>query len=173
MTSFDKCAPCPCPCRSEQYLNAAEQSLKSLQVRAMSRRFIRRPGRLVRPALYRRPRARRRYARFHLGPCSVWPEDVVAQQSSKRGARLADWSNGRRIRWSLQRDPNTEEVDAPLVESGIPPGCLLIAEVVDWTVVPSPPGRRKGSVVGRPWWLTRPPGPLSVPPGGSLEVATL
>src|SRR6202020_1143637 len=92
----------------------------------------------------RRPRARRRYARFRLGPCSVWPEDVVAQQSSKRGARLAGWSNGRRVSWSLQRDPNTEEVDAPLVESRIPPGRLLIAEVVDWTVVPSPPGRRKG-----------------------------
>src|SRR5208337_2850679 len=97
----------------------------------------------------------------------------LAVGSSKHNARLAKWRSGRRVSGPLQRDPDSEEPEAPLVEPGVPHGCFLVAPVVDWATSPLPPGRRERSA---PIWvrrLTRSPRCGSVSPRGLVEVATV
>ena len=73
----------------------------------------------------------------------------------------------------LQRDPDSEEPEAPLVEPGVPDGRFLVAEVVDRAVPPCPPGGRERPVPRRPRRLTVSPRSGSVAPRGAVEVATL
>ena len=73
----------------------------------------------------------------------------------------------------LQRNPDPEEPEAPLVEPGIPEGCFVVAVVVNGTVPPWPAGWRKRPVPGRPWRLTRSPGRGPVSPRRTAEVAAL
>ncbi len=74
---------------------------------------------------------------------------------------------------SLQRNPDSEEVEAPLVESVIPHGGFLVAVVVDGAVPPLPAGRRERPVPSWPRWLTASPGCGSIAPRGVVEVAAL
>jgi hypothetical protein len=73
----------------------------------------------------------------------------------------------------LQRDPDPEEPEAPLVEPGVPNRSFLVAPVVDGAVPPLPAGRRERSVPRRPRRLTRSPGCGSVTPRGPVEITTL
>jgi hypothetical protein len=73
----------------------------------------------------------------------------------------------------LQRDPDPEEPEAPLVEAGIPSGRFVVAVVVDGPVPPLPAGRRKRPIPRRPWRRTVSPRCGPVTPRGTVEVAAL
>lgn len=73
----------------------------------------------------------------------------------------------------LQRNPDPEEPEAPLVEAGIPDGRLVVAVVVNGAIPPRPAGRRQGPVPRRPRWLTPAPGCGPVPPRRAVEVAAV
>jgi hypothetical protein len=73
----------------------------------------------------------------------------------------------------LQRDPDPEEPEAPLVEPGIPDGCFVVPVVVNGAVSPWPTGWRKRPVPRRTWRLTPSPRRGPVSPRGTVEVAAL
>jgi hypothetical protein len=73
----------------------------------------------------------------------------------------------------LQRDPDSEEVEAPLVRPLVPRGSLLVSKVVDGATVPLPSGWRYLSTPARPRRLTGAPRRGSFAPWGPLEVTTL
>lgn len=88
-------------------------------------------------------------------------------------ARFANRRSGRLVSYRSQRDPHSEEPEAPLVETGIPDRGFLVAPVVDRAVVPAPTGRGKRSIPRRPRRLARAPGSGAVAPRGAVEVAAL
>ena len=94
-----------------------------------------------------------------------------------RDARLANRRSGHRVNGLLtgflQRDPNSEEPEAPLVEPVVPHGVFLVAPVVDRATYPLPTGRRERPAPLRPRWCARSPRCGSVAPRGPVEVATL
>ena len=73
----------------------------------------------------------------------------------------------------LQRNPDSEEPEAPLVELGVPERILLVAPVVDRATYPLPTGCRKRPTPVRPRWRASAPGRRAVAPRGSVEVAAL
>lgn len=73
----------------------------------------------------------------------------------------------------LQRNPDSEEPEAPLIESGVPHGSLLVAPVVDRAISPVPAGRRERPVPIGPRRLAGAPWRGSVTPRRTAEVATL
>src|SRR6202034_140741 len=74
---------------------------------------------------------------------------------------------------SLQWDPNSEEVEAELVELRVPERRFLVAPIVDRPVVPRSTGRRKRPVPCRSRWLAGTPRCGSVPPRSVVEVAAV
>src|SRR6516165_4257409 len=75
--------------------------------------------------------------------------------------------------YRLQRDPDPEEPEAPLVKSGIPHGRFVVTPVVDWAIRPAPTGRRKRPVPRWPRRSAPSPGSRAVPPRSPVEVTAL
>ena len=73
----------------------------------------------------------------------------------------------------LQRNPDSEEPEAPLVESGIPHGSLLVAPVVDRPISPMPTRRGERPVPVGSRRLAGSPRCRPVTPRGPAEVTTL
>lgn len=73
----------------------------------------------------------------------------------------------------LQRNPDPEEPEPPLVEAGVPHGCFVVAVVVDGAVSPRRAGGRKWPIPCRPRWCTVSPRAGAVAPRGAVEVAAL
>jgi hypothetical protein len=71
---------------------------------------------------------------------------------------------------SLQRDPDSEEVEAPLVEPRVPARVLVVAVVVDRSVVPTPSWWGKRPAPVRTGRLAGTPRRRSVAPRSSVEV---
>lgn len=88
-------------------------------------------------------------------------------------ARLAGWRSGRSYYCCLQRNPDSEEPETPLIEAGIPHGSLLIAPVIDRAVSPVRTGRGERPVPRGSRRRTGSPGPRPVAPWGPMEVAAL
>ncbi len=98
------------------------------------------------------------------------PGSFIGRQHS---ARLAKWRSGRCGHCCLQRNPDSEEPEPPLVESVIPHGRLLVTPVVDRAVSPLPARRREWPVPIGSRRLAGPPGCRPVTPRCAAEVATL
>jgi hypothetical protein len=109
----------------------------------------------------------RRRAPWHK-PGRLSDPGQYGQRPLRQSAKRASLCDG-----LLQRDPDSEEVEAPLVELRIPEGVFLVAPVVDGAIPPLSAGRWEGSVPVRPRWCTRSPGCGSVTPRGAVEVAAL
>jgi hypothetical protein len=91
-------------------------------------------------------------------------EQRPLRRSAKRASRGVD---------SLQRDPDSEEVEAPLVEPGVPHRVFVVAVVVDRATAPaSARGRKRSAPVGM-WRLAGAPGCRSIAPRSSVEVTAL
>ena len=87
-------------------------------------------------------------------------------------ARPTDKADVERV-YRLQRDPDPEEPEAPLVKSGIPHGRFVVTPVVDWAIRPAPTGRRKRPVPRWPRRSAPSPGSRAVPPRSPVEVTAL
>jgi hypothetical protein len=95
---------------------------------------------------------------------AVMPTPTPASPSGKAGV----------VRGGLlQRDPDPEEPEAPLVEARVPNGSFLVTPVVDGAIAPLPAGRWERSVPRRPRRLTPSPGRGSVAPRGFVEIAAV
>jgi hypothetical protein len=91
-------------------------------------------------------------------------EQRPLRRSAKRASRKVD---------SLQRDPDSEEVEAPLVEPGVPHRVFVVAVVVDRSTPPASARGRKWSAPVGMWRLAGTPGCRSIAPRSSVEVTAL
>lgn len=98
------------------------------------------------------------------------PGPFIGRQHS---ARLAKWRSGRCGHCCLQRNPDSEEPEPPLVESVIPHGRLLVTPVVDRAVSPLPARGRERPVPVGSRRLAGPPRCRPVTPRRPAEVTTL
>lgn len=88
-------------------------------------------------------------------------------------ARLANRRGGHRVQRSLQRNPDPEEVESPLVETGVPVRRFLVAPVVDRAITPWTARRGERPIPRRSRRRAGAPRARPVAPRGAVEVAPL